>query len=980
MTGSTVWFGLLGPVEVRVDGTSVAMPRQLRVLLATLLCRPNQTVSIDELTGALWSDMPQAAPATLRSHVLRLRRLLGNAADRVVTSMSGYRIEVDARTELDTMILTGHCEAAREAAQVGDWPTVWRRASTALALWRGVPLTDVPSDRLRRDEAPGWMQARIEATEWAARAGLELGRATESVRLLQRLAAEEPHQESVHALLIEALAAAGQRAEALAVYRRLRATLSGDLGIEPGPRIAAAHQRVLSAGPARPDVPVGPNLHGVTASGPTGTAAPGCAPADGEPGSAGFRPRTGPVEPVSVLRQLPADPGTFTGRAGELRTILDAAAERTRSAPTVVLTTIEGMAGVGKTHLAVHAAHELVRAGRFNQLQMYVNLRGFDPDQAAADPSDVLDELLRALGVDGSRLPQGLDSRAALFRDRLHGREALLLLDNAVDVHQVRPLIPADPGCLVLITSRRSLAGLDGATSLTLGTLTPVEAMELLAAIAGAERVTADPAAAARIAHLCGQLPLAIALAAARLRARPTWSLTDLAEHLENGGIRAVTAGDRSLRAVFDLSYQGLPEVAQQVFRMLAVHPGRDCTAHSAAALTSLDTAAAREALELLVDENLLIQDTPGRYRLHNLLHAFARELADEDGTDARIRAIGRLTVWYCHTARAADDMLKTRSIAVRSRYASHLPAPDPPAMGFSDYDQALAWLDAERSNLMAVLTRAAENDLGHLVTNLALSLSWYLRTRGLWSGMLSVLRAAEESLDLDGDPALGGRVLKELGVCYCLTGRHEEALPFYEKALALHRISGDREGEGATLLSLGGPYDHLNRPQEAIAYRLRARTLFAELGNHLGEEAACLVNLAWSYRLMGRLDEAVAYGHRALAAFRVLHSDYGQAEALTVLGKLHQLLERDSEAVGFQRQALALYRGFGNRYAESDILNDLGVSYSRLGRWDQAQRAWHAAHASLVDMTHPRAAEAVNHLNAAARRARDETLADPGL
>ncbi|MDY0812686.1 AfsR/SARP family transcriptional regulator [Kitasatospora purpeofusca] len=1006
MTETSVFFGVLGPVEVRVDSATVALPSRVRVLLAALLCRPNRTVSVDELTDIVWSNEPPAAPATLRSHVLRLRRLLGEGSDRVVTTGPGYRIEVGPRTELDSLVFGEHCESARDAARSSDWPAVWTAASAALGLWRGAPLADVNCDRLHRDETPGWAQSRVEVTELAARAGLELGRAAESVLLLTRLAAEEPHQEGVHALLIEALAIAGRRAEALAVYRRLRTALARDLGIEPGARIAAAHQRVLRSGGnsvaghggsepaavASRERPVAPGTGSGTGPAAVAVAIAGAGALPGGPGTTACESgaavcesgvavcesspalpgaRRAPAEPVTVLRQLPADLPFFNGRTEELRTLLAAPAPAAGPAAgpagvsaTVLVTAIEGMAGVGKTRLAVHAAHELVRAGRFSTLQLYVNLRGFDPDRPPADPSDVLAGLLHALGVDRSLMPEGLDARAALFRDRLHGREALLLLDDAADAHQVRPLIPADPGCLVLVTSRRSLAGLDGARSLPLATLAPAEALQLLAAVAGAERVADSPAAAAQVIHACGNLPLALVLAAARLRARPAWRLADLVEYLRPGGISALTTGGRSLRASFDLSYRGLPEEARRVFRLLAVHPGREYTAPAIATLAGVDPATARETLELLVDEHLLIQDTPARYRLHDLLHAFAAELT-EGGAADRL-ALYRLTVWYCHTARAADELLRTRSSVVRPRYAPPLPPPVLPALRFPDHDRTLAWLDVERANLTAVLSRAAEHGLGPLVAALALSLSWYLHTRGPASSLLSVLRTTQATVNPEADPELAARVLTELGDYHALTRRYQDAVRHHERALELHRANRDREGEAATLLSLGSAHDRLNRPQEAVRCWRQARVIFAELGNRLGA-ATCLVNLARSYRALERFDEAVSHDRDALAAFRGLDDEHGQAQALAGLGELHQLLDRDTEAVDYRRQALLLYRRSGDRYAEAEVLNGLGTSYSRLGRPEQAVRAWRGAHSILTDIAHPRAAEIERHLAGAA-------------
>ncbi|MFJ8443706.1 AfsR/SARP family transcriptional regulator [Kitasatospora griseola] len=636
----------MGSLETRVADQPVPVPPRVRSLLAILLCRSNRTVGVDELAEILWNgEPPRGASGTVRSHVLRLRRLLGEAGDRVGTSRSGYAIHLDPCSELDIMVFTELHEAARTAARNRDWPQVSRDTNAALELWRGAPLADVACDRLHRDEVPGWNQARVEAVDLAAQADLRLGRTAEAVLALQRLAAENPYQESVHALLMEALVAAGRRVEAIAVYRRLRTALVGELGIEPGAQAAAAHQRAIAAGAlkvradgrarAEPGaVPVRTDRAGRPGTGPhAGTAVTSVTRT---------AVRAGAGDEVGVLRLLPAELPNFVGRASELDALLGSGAPlgggggalRGRGAgpgcrtPSVGITVIEGMAGVGKTSLAVRAAHELVRAGRFADLQLYANLRSFDPHQDRAEPTDVLDGLLRVLGVDASRIPSRVDARAALFRDRLHGREALLLLDDALDEQQIRPLIPSGPGCLVLVTSRRSLAGLDCTTPLPLGTFSAPESLDLLDAVLGAERVGAEPEAAMRVADLCGHLPRALALAAHRLRTRPAWSLADLAGHLEDGGF-AAGVGGRSLWAAFRSSYRNLPAVPAQVFRLLAAGRDRRVTAQRVAALAGLDVHTARAALELLVDEHLLLQNAPGRYRMHDLLYAFACELSE---------------------------------------------------------------------------------------------------------------------------------------------------------------------------------------------------------------------------------------------------------------------------------------------------------------------------------------------------------------
>ncbi|MEV7123424.1 AfsR/SARP family transcriptional regulator [Kitasatospora griseola] len=647
-----VWFGLMGSLETRVADRPVPVPPRVRSLLAILLCRSNRTVGVDELAEILWNgEPPRGASGTVRSHVLRLRRLLGEAGDRVGTSRSGYKIHLDPCSELDIMVFTELHEAARTAARNRDWPQVSRNTNAALELWRGAPLADVACDRLHRDEVPGWIQARVEAVDLAAQADLRLGRTAEAVLALQRLAAENPYQESVHALLMEALVAAGRRVEAIAVYRRLRTVLVGELGIEPGAQAAAAHQRAIAAGALK--VRAAGRARAEPGTAPVRTDRAGRPDADPHAGAAATSATPAAVhaaaagDEVGVLHLLPAELPNFVGREAELDALLGGGgALRGGGAlfgggalhgrgtgsgcrpPSVGITVIEGMAGVGKTSLAVRVAHELVRAGRFADLQLYANLRSFDPHQDRAEPTDVLDGLLRVLGVDASRIPSRMDARAALFRDRLHGREALLLLDDALDEQQIRPLIPSGPGCLVLVTSRRSLAGLDCTTPLRLGTFSAPESLDLLDAVLGAERVGAEPEAAMRVADLCGHLPRALALAAYRLRTRPAWSLADLAGHLEDGGF-AAGVGDRSLWAAFRSSYRNLPALPARVFRLLAAGRDRRVTAQWVAALAGLDVHTARAALELLVDEHLLLQNAPGRYRMHDLLYAFACELSE---------------------------------------------------------------------------------------------------------------------------------------------------------------------------------------------------------------------------------------------------------------------------------------------------------------------------------------------------------------
>jgi hypothetical protein len=347
---------------------------------------------------------------------------------------------------------------------------------------------------------------------------------------------------------------------------------------------------------------------------------------------------------AAVLRQLPAATAVFTGRERELEDVLKPAVAGSdrQAGDAAVISAIDGMAGVGKTQLALHAAHELVRSGRFTDAQLYVDLRGFDADHPPADPAAVLATFLRQLGVATRHIPEAWEERAAMFRDRMHDRAALVLLDNAADEAQIRTLIPASPSCLVLVTSRRSLAGLEGAALRTLDVFSRAESVALLANVAGTDRVEAEPETAAAIVEACGFLPLAITLAGSRLRARPTWTLADLAHRLRTTGLDAFSAGNRALRPVLDLSYRALPPSAQRLLCLLSLLPDGDFTSAAAASVAGTSAAETDEVLERLEDEHLLQRTTNGRYRLHDLIHGYAAELVQTESSPDQPRAASR--------------------------------------------------------------------------------------------------------------------------------------------------------------------------------------------------------------------------------------------------------------------------------------------------------------------------------------------------
>ncbi|WP_194915782.1 AfsR/SARP family transcriptional regulator [Catenulispora rubra] len=647
---STVWFGLLGPVDIRLDGVPSPLPSaRTRALLAALLCQANRVVSVDGLVDAVWgADPPDGAVTTLRSHVMRLRRCLGSEAGRLETAAPGYRILLDPGTELDTRIFVARYQAGQAAAAAGDWHTAARFAAEALALWRGEPLADVPSELLHLEEAAAWAELRVEAIELRARADIALGRAADAVAPLRRLAADHPHREPAYALLMSALAAADRRAEALQVYRLLRAVLVRDLGMEPSPELRALHQGILAMDAGKKAAVadgVGDGAAETAIAEPEGT--------DDEL-NASFVAWPTP-------RTLPWDTADFTGREDELRRIVEAVTRslESRAAFAVV---IDGMAGVGKSALATHAAHLLT--DRFPDGQLYADLLGSSP--SPADPHDVLTSFLRLLGIAPADLPTSGLERGALYRSLLAERRVLVLLDDVHDGKQLAPLIPSAPGSVLLATTRDRHVGIAGALRVSLSPLTPPESHTLLVRMAGAERTTAEPEATAEILAACAGLPLALRAAGGRIAARPTWQIADLASRLArpNGADGArffdeLRYGDHDVRATFETAFAALAATGSGTtlatsLCLLGLWNGTELGLPVAASLLDRPPADAEQILERLVDLNLLQSPRHGRYLLHDLIREFAAVKADSLLTDDQRRQAADL--WRLPHARSADS------------------------------------------------------------------------------------------------------------------------------------------------------------------------------------------------------------------------------------------------------------------------------------------------------------------------------------
>jgi DNA-binding SARP family transcriptional activator/tetratricopeptide (TPR) repeat protein len=890
-------FSLLGPLMV-ADGAGVRMavagPR-VRVLLAALLLHANVPVPAGELAELVWDGSPPSgAVATLRSYVRRLRRVLDSESARITFSDPGYVIRVEP-AELDVLEFEALCRDTRSALRAGKWADAAAAAVRALGLWRAAPLLDVPAEVLRLEFVPRLERLRLQVLEDRFDAGFRLGHHQELIPQLLEVTVQHPLRERFHAQLMLALAHSGRRAEALTAYQDARKMLVAELGVEPGHELRALHEQILAGDEALPDAP-------------------------GSGGQALARSPAG-----EVPRQLPAAAGHFTGRGAELADLADLADlaagcdSQAAAGDTVVISAIDGMAGIGKTALAVHAAHRV--SGQFPDGQLFVDLHGYTRDHPPREPGDALGMLLRGLQVPAQRIPEDTQERAALYRQRLAGTRTLVLLDNAADEAQVRPLLPAAPGCLVLVTSRRRLKGLDDARSVSLDLLTPRDAVKLLHAVAGPGRVPADDPLLDEIAHRCGRLPLALRIAGALLRHRPAWSPKHLAALLrdEDRRVPALSDGERDLATVFDLSYTGLSGRHQRLLRRLGLVPGPDADAYAAAALLDTGPDTATGLLEDLVDHNLLIAHAPGRYRLHDLIRAHARTLAATDPSPERDAALDRLLRYYAHTAHRASI-----PTARRPRPAPGGPAPVR-THALPDPGAARAWLRTERDNLEQAHTHAHIHNLHEHTLTLAAGLAEILRTDGPYARALAVHQAAADTAHHHSSPTAHANALTDLGIMRRLAGDLTGALGTFSQALEIYRATGDRLGEADTLAELGRAGGLAGDLTGGVSAFSRALEIYRATGDRHGE-ADMLADLGIMRRVSGDLTGAIGVLGQALEFYRATSDRHGEAHALTELGRAQALsgdLAGADRALG---QALEFYRATSHHHSEAYVLTNLGT------------------------------------------------------
>jgi DNA-binding SARP family transcriptional activator len=925
-------FTVLGPVRAWRGGTELPLggPQQ-RALLAVLLLNRGRAMPMEALVDALWGDEPPSrAVGTIRTYASRLRRVLESdrsAPEILVSTGRGYALRT-APGAVDAEMFEAKAAEAGRARDAGDASLARALLAEALDLWQGAALPGLPGPYLRTWRAR-LAERRLAVLQARLETDLDLGRHAELVGELAVLSAEHPLREPLRALLMTALYRCGRQAEALECYSDARRTLSRELGIDPGPQLRRLHGRILRndpslAAPANAKTPTDPAPTDPTPKDPVS--------ADPVDGSGQDRPVTRPAS-------LPADLADFTGRAEPVERLTGWLRDGGGSAPLVV--TVSGVGGVGKTALVVHVAHEV--RDEFPDGQLYIDLLG--TSEHPLPPAVVLGDFLRALGVHDSSVPEGEGERAALLRSLLTARRVLIVLDNARDAEQVRPLLPGAPGCAVLMTSRARPSGLPGARSLDLDVLTPPEAIALFTGIVGG-RAAHERRAVTDVVALCGFLPLAVRIAAARLAARPGWSIRALADRLADGRRRLaeLRIGDLAVEATFRLGYDQLDAPTARAFRLLAVPDVSGLTPPVAAALLDTTRAEAGRVLESLADLGLLDSPSPDRYRYHDLLVLFARQVpAPGGGTSERHAALRRLLRFTLATQREVLRLVRPGTALV--------PAGTAGGLRFESAAEARDWTSAELTATLAIIRQAAgeaahgngdgAGDGGALgeASDLLVTLDPLLEDTYGWDEARPAARAVLDAAPRHGDHAAEARARYVLGRLLTHTSRLAEARAHAERAVALCRETGDRVLLMCALDGLSHIAFYQRDIREAIEHIEAALALCRELGDRAGE-AERTGNLAYAHVEVGDAAKAVPAAERSRELARDAGHGAGEAYALYTLGIALRELGRLEEAEARFDDALVICRSQGLRARESYILLRTAETRLRRGRAAEARAA----------------------------------------
>ncbi|MER8185103.1 BTAD domain-containing putative transcriptional regulator [Kitasatospora sp. NPDC094015] len=917
-------IAVLGPVRAwRADRELDTGTAQQRAVLAALALRGGQVASVPELVEGLWGwEPPASAVVALRNHVSRLRAALETdpRSPAVLLSVAGgYALRLDDGALDATRADRLAAEAGRARAD-GDPERAVRLLAEAAACWDGVPLTGVPGEYARR-QRDRLAERRLALLETRLELELDLGRHLGAVPELTVLADEHPLRERLRALQMTALHRAGRQAAALAGYERTRRLLAEELGVDPGPELTDLHGRMLRADPA------------LAAPQPALAAIPAAAPA------------------LPVPAQLPFDVPDFTGRS-------EAAAELVRllERPGATVSAVHGMGGVGKTALALHAAHRTL--DHFPDGQLHADLRGAGADPA--DPYGIQEQFLRALGVPTENIPLAPAERTSLYRSRLAGRRLLVVLDNAADTEQVEPLLPGASRCAVLVTGRTPLVCLPVTGRIALEPFSEPEALALLERIAGPERLRREPEAALGLVRACGLLPLAVRIAAARLAARPRWTVGALADRLTDRARRLVEleAGSLAVDAAFELSYTALEPELARAFRLLAIPEPATLSPPTAAAVLGCDERAAEDTLEALADVGLLESTDPGRYRYHDLLRLYARHRTlDTDPPAERAAVLSRLALH--HQAGVCTALRLERPY---SRLPDALDPRIPGGPRFADQAEAQRWVVSELPAMIRVATQILLHPTREVaaadVKVLAATLAGLLPCTDLrlpWAALLPAVTELVRAAELGGDPGVAADACTVLAVAYAYTGRHPRAR---DLALRAQRHQLARPANTVfpqrALYTLGtvAALDPDGR-DEAVRHFEAARAASLQVGEP-GMAAQAALGLAQARLAQGDHARALEHSRDSLALWREADCALGTALALRGAGLALNGLGRHDEAADRYTEALAVCAEHGLHTQRAHTLLAAAVAQLDAGRPAGARELGTRAEALLDDLGDP--------------------------
>jgi DNA-binding SARP family transcriptional activator len=927
-------FRVLGPTELWSAGQQRDLgSARARSVLAILLLTPRTIVPAETLIDRLWDTRPPPkARESLSVYVARLRASLRQAVGdsvRLAGRARGYVLDVDPgavdvhqfrrlRRQADALIASGDYDHAALLLREAD------------GLWRGQALAGIRGDwvaRMRDSLEEERRAAILERVECE----LELGRHADLVGELRHLLAQYPLDETFIAHQMSALYWSGRPGDALSLYRETRSSLIDEQGTEPGPMLSELHQRILRRDPELA-VRLAGHRHGRMS-----------------------RPDTLPPETVE-----------FVGRSEELALLTGERGNTPR------VSVIEGMPGVGKTALAVHAARSV--SGQYPDGMLYLNFHTHDPGRPSLEPAEALHRLLRMLNVPATQIPDAIGERAALWRAQLGRRRAVVILDDAGRHDQIRPLLPVTGQCLILITTRRRLPELEGARTLSLDVLSIDDAIALFRRIAGHGRAHQEDAVATAV-RLCGRLPLAIQLTASRLAQDFPPALADLVEELSQSPARLGGTGAASpeVMSAFDLSYRALEPDHQRFFRRLGVSPCAHVSLQAAAALGGGTLAEAEKALAALLEHHLLARAPAGQFRFHDLIGGFAAvRAARDDPEPERRQAVGRLLDYYLHAADRADRVLHR----FRRRMPVSVTQPPAASPALGTQEDAAAWLESEWRNILQAAQYAGRHEWKRKCADLIHVLAGFVEVRAYWDEAIAAHTLALQACRDLADPARMAQASLELSVVSQQTGRHEAALPLAEEAAAIYRSLADRRGEAEALDQMGMAHQRAARSREALAYFREARILYDDAADQRGV-ANTLNHSGIACWHLGRYPDATGHLRDALSLYRDVGDKRGEAKTLNNLGKMQlysgyhrdaldcyqRSLEIFSEIGGAQneailyhniggvhhykgsyeegltacRRALAIYRGIGDLPDEADVLNDIGAIYQSAECYDEA-------------------------------------------